>query len=107
MATRSEHGSHNERTALAWQRTALSLVAAAAVVARLTLDRLGAFALLSLVVVLPLSLWVMVESRGRYAHDAGVRRRAHGRSGRAAAVLTVSVATIALTELTALAVATL
>jgi uncharacterized membrane protein YidH (DUF202 family) len=107
MAAGSEHGSHNERTALAWQRTALSLLAASAVVARLTVDRLGALAVVSLLLVLPLSLWVMAESRGRYDHDAGVRRRARGRSGRAAAFLSVSVVVIALTELTALAVASL
>jgi uncharacterized membrane protein YidH (DUF202 family) len=107
MATRAGDGSHNERTALAWRRTALSLLAASAVVARLTADRLGGFAVLVLLLVLPLSLWVLMESRGRYDHDAGVRRRARGRSGRSAAFLTVSVVVIALTELTALGVASL
>ncbi|MGH3314850.1 MAG: DUF202 domain-containing protein, partial [Nocardioidaceae bacterium] len=49
----------NERTALAWQRTALALLAGSAIVARLTVDRIGALAVLSLVVVLPLATWVM------------------------------------------------
>lgn len=92
----------NERTALAWQRTALALLAGSAVVARLTVDRIGVLAVLSLVVVLPLASWVMVESRGRYAHDAGMRLRSRPRGGRAPFVLTVATVLIALTELAAL-----
>lgn len=94
----------NERTALAWQRTALALLAGGAVVARLTLDRLGVFAVASLALELPLVLWVMVESRGRYHHDAGIRERGRPRGGRATAALAVAVVVIAVTELSALAV---
>ena len=39
-------GVGNERTALAWQRTALALVAGSAILTRLTFDRLGAVALM-------------------------------------------------------------
>jgi uncharacterized membrane protein YidH (DUF202 family) len=92
----------NERTALAWQRTALALLAGSAIVARLTVDRIGALAVLSLVVVLPLAIWVMVESRGRYSHDAGVRQRLRPRGGRAPFVLAAATVLIALTELAAL-----
>jgi len=92
----------NERTALAWQRTALALLAGSAIVARLTVDRIGALAVLSLAVVLPLAVWVMAESRGRYAHDAGVRQRQRPRGGRAPLVLAVATMLIALTELAAL-----
>jgi uncharacterized membrane protein YidH (DUF202 family) len=92
----------NERTALAWQRTALALLAGSAIVARLTADRIGLLAALSLVAVLPLAIWVMAESRGRYAHDAGVRLRPRPRGGRAPFVLTVATILIALTELAAL-----
>jgi uncharacterized membrane protein YidH (DUF202 family) len=92
----------NERTALAWQRTALALLAGSAIVARLTVDRIGVLAVLSLVVVLPLATWVMVESRGRYAHDAGVRQRQRPRGGRAPFVLAAATMLIALTELAAL-----
>lgn len=95
-------GVHNERTALAWQRTALAMLAAAAVVSRLTLDRIGVLAVVSLLVVLPLVLWVMLESRGRYAHDAGVRRRPRSRGGRAPAFLATAIVLIGLTELAAL-----
>ena len=92
----------NERTFLAWIRTALALLAGSAIVARLTVDRIGALAVLSLAVVLPLATWVMVESRGRYAHDAGVRQRPRPRGGRAPFVLAAATMLIALTELAAL-----
>ena len=93
---------YNERTALAWQRTALALLAASAVVARLTLERVGLLAVVSVVVTMPLALWVMLESRGRYAHDAGVRRRPRSRGGRAPAALAVVTVLIGLTEFLAL-----
>lgn len=94
----------NERTALAWQRTALALMAGSAVLARLTFDRLGAMAFAGVVVVLPLSMWVLVESRGRYAHDAGARLRRRHRGGRAPAALTVATVVLALVELVAIIV---
>lgn len=100
--THSDPGLVNERTALAWQRTALSLIAGSVIVARLTFERLGAFALLSALIALPLSLWVFFESRRRYAVDAGVRRWSPSRSGRAAAALGAATAVLALTELAAL-----
>ena len=95
-------GRQNERTALAWQRTALSLLAGAVVLSRLTYDRLGFLSLSSLALALPLCLWVFVESRGRYRHDAGIRLRPSPRGGRAPAVLTAGLACLALTELAAI-----
>jgi uncharacterized membrane protein YidH (DUF202 family) len=99
-----EDGRGNERTALAWQRTALSLVAASALLSRLTFGRLGSLALLSVVVALPLALWILLEGRWRYAHDAGVRLRARSRGGRAPTAMVVATAAIAATELAALLV---
>ena len=95
-------GVYNERTALAWQRTALSLLAGAAVVARLAFDDLGLPAVIGFLVVLPLVAWVMWESQGRYHQHAGVRPRARPRGGRAPAALTVVAVVVALTELAAL-----
>jgi uncharacterized membrane protein YidH (DUF202 family) len=94
-------GSPNARTALAWQRTALALVGASAVVARLTFDRVGVLAVLVLTVALLLAVWVLLESRLRYVHAAGIRGRGRGRSGRAPAAVTVSVVLIGLVELVA------
>lgn len=98
-----EAGVYNERTSLAWQRTALALVAGSAIVARLTLDRLGPVAVASLVLVLPLALWVMLESRGRYTRHAGVARP-RSRGGRAPTALVLATVILALTELAAVVV---
>jgi uncharacterized membrane protein YidH (DUF202 family) len=102
VRARPDPSVYNERTALAWQRTALALMAASAVVARLTLDRIGVLAVASVLVTVPLAAWVMVESRGRYAHTAGVRQRSRSRGGRAPTVLAVVTLLVALTELLAL-----
>jgi uncharacterized membrane protein YidH (DUF202 family) len=91
-------GVQNERTALAWQRTALSLIAGSLIVARLTLGPLGAGALVNIVVALPLGTWALVESRRRY------RRPALGRDGRAPAAVALGTAAIALTEVVAILV---
>jgi uncharacterized membrane protein YidH (DUF202 family) len=95
-------GVYNERTALAWQRTALSLLAGSAVVARLAFDDLGVLAVLGFLVVLPLVVWVMWESQGRYHHHAGVRLRSRPRGGRAPAALAGVAVVVGLTELAAM-----
>jgi uncharacterized membrane protein YidH (DUF202 family) len=99
---RTDAGIANERTALAWQRTALSLAAGAAVLARLTFDRLGVVAVAALALALTLAVWVLAESRGRYAHDAGVRLRDRPRGGRAPAALAAATVLVGLTEAAAL-----
>jgi hypothetical protein len=97
-----DQGAQNERTALAWQRTALSLLAGSAAVCRLTIDRLGPLALMCVVVAAPAAGWVFLESRGRYRHDAEIQARERPRGGRAPAALALVTTTIALTELAAL-----
>ncbi|HET6628068.1 MAG TPA: DUF202 domain-containing protein [Nocardioidaceae bacterium] len=103
----------NERTALAWQRTALSLMAGSALLSRLTFDRLGPFSFVSVLVGMPLGLWVFVESRRRYRDKAALRagramteQRPSGpvrsREHWAPAMLSVAVAVAAATELAAL-----
>jgi uncharacterized membrane protein YidH (DUF202 family) len=101
---RSAAGAQNERTALAWQRTALSLLAASAAVSRLTLGRLGPLAMLCLVVAIPATGWVFFESRGRYLHDADIRTRPAPRGGRGPAAVALVTTVVALTELAALLV---
>jgi uncharacterized membrane protein YidH (DUF202 family) len=95
-------GVHNERTALAWQRTALSLLAGSAIVTRLSLDDLGLLAVAGFVVVLVLVGLVLRESHGRYHDEAGIRRRTRPRGGRAPAMLAVVTVLVGLTELAAL-----
>ncbi len=97
-------GVGNERTALAWQRTALAVLAGGALLTRYTSDKLGLFALASVLASVPLALWLFLESRGRYLHDAGVRVRPRSRGGRAPLRLTIATLAIGLTELAALLV---
>jgi uncharacterized membrane protein YidH (DUF202 family) len=99
----TDFGLSNERTALAWQRTALSLVAGSAILGRLTVDRLGLVAVALLGTAFVLCLWVFVESRWRYAQQLGVRPRGHGRGGRAAFALTTATCLMVVTEAAALA----
>lgn len=85
-------GESHERTALAWQRTALALVAGSAVLTRLTFERLGLLALLSVGVAAPLGLWLFLVSRGRHRFEA------------APLVLTLATSAVALVEIAALLV---
>lgn len=91
-----------ERTALAWQRTALSLMAGSAILVRLTWERLGVLAVGFLVGALILGGWVFIESRARYADAIGLHPRSSPRGARAPTFLGVAVLLIALTELFAL-----
>jgi uncharacterized membrane protein YidH (DUF202 family) len=93
----------SERTALAWQRTGLSLVVAATVLARLAYGDLGGWALLSLGVCLALCGWVLVDSRARYRGRAAPEAAPSAVGGWAAACA-ACVAVLALTELAAILV---
>ena len=90
------------RTALAWQRTALALAAGSAVLTRLTFERLGLLALVSVGVAAPLGLWLFLENRGRYRHEAGPAERTRTRSAAAPLVLTLATSAVAIVELAAL-----
>ena len=89
------HGRSAERTALAWQRTGLSVVVAAAVLARLTYDDLGAVAVLALVACLVLCGWMLLGIRRRTPPS----RRPVGGWATAACL---SIVVLGLTELAAL-----
>lgn len=99
MTATADQGLADERTALAWQRTSLSLVAGAAIVARLGWSDLGPTAAVPLAASCVLAGWVFVESRRRYAADSGVRGRVRPRGGRAPLALALSIALLAGTEL--------
>lgn len=94
----SERAYQNERTALAWQRTALSLMVAAVVLARLGYERLGPVAVALAGLGLVISGWVFWTSRAKYRSRAGIRlgRPAGGRSS---AALAATVALLAAMEL--------
>ena len=92
----------HERTALAWQRTALALVAGSAVLTRLTIDRLGLLALLSVGVAAPLGLWLLLESRFRHRHKAGNAGPTQTLNAAAPLVLMLATSVVALVEIAAL-----
>ena len=98
----ADAGTAKERTALAWQRTALSLVAASAIMARLTWSTLGMVAIATLLTALLLGAWILVESRAGYSHNAGTPICQHSRGGRAALALAVATILIAAIEVAAL-----
>jgi uncharacterized membrane protein YidH (DUF202 family) len=85
-----------ERTALAWQRTALSVLVGSLILARLTLDDLGPVALVGLAMALALSGWVLLRSRPHHHHPGG--------AGAAATALAAAIVLLCLTELVALVV---
>jgi hypothetical protein len=91
----------HERTALAWQRTSLAIVAGSAVLTRITIGRIGLVALLSVVIGAPLGLWVMFESRERYRSRVASPSAAFDRGGRAAAALAVATFAVGVTGLVA------
>jgi uncharacterized membrane protein YidH (DUF202 family) len=91
-------GLANERTSLAWQRTALSVVAGSALLARLTVADLGLGAVVALLVSVGLGLWIMSESRRRYVGD-GPALRSRPRGGRAPAALALATLIVGLIEL--------
>ncbi|QTR03675.1 DUF202 domain-containing protein [Saccharothrix algeriensis] len=93
-----DRGVQNERTALAWQRTALAMIAGSAVLTRLTVDRVGPPALVGLAVTVSLGLVVLVAARWRY------REGRRGRVGGGGLPIAVAAGTVVmvLVELAAL-----
>lgn len=85
-----------ERTALAWNRTALALLVAAAVVARLTLDRLGPWGVVGAALAVLAGAYLLLEAR-RW------RRPEQRRGGTATLVLGLAVVGIGVIEIVAVA----
>lgn len=97
-ASSRDPGLANERTLLAGQRTALSLVVAALVMGRLAFEDLGLAALPGALGAGALAGWVFVESHWRYRQADGTRARTRARGGRAATFMTLAVVLLVLTE---------
>jgi putative membrane protein len=93
-------GLQNERTALAWTRTALALLAAVFLAARITVAQLGAFTVVITAVTLPLATAVLAAASRRYraAHRA-LHTRAALPDGRLPAAVTALVIALAVIEL--------
>lgn len=102
--TVADLGRAGERTALAWQRTALSLIIGGLATARLTWSVLGAGAVAPVGVAAALATWVLLESRYRSAHDPDGRSGPRGSGGRTPLALAIAVTLLAVTELATLLV---
>lgn len=95
-------GLSTERTELAWQRTALALVVAAAVMARLTFGRLGWVAVIVLAAAMLTGLWVFAQS-GCTRAASSTPSHPTGK-GTPALLLVAITSTLAAVELAAIAV---
>lgn len=100
----ADHGAQNERTALAWHRTAMSVVVAGAAVARLTFDAVGGLAYVMLGGTILAAMWLVMAVRGRYARRIGwsAREAVVPRDGRPEFVVLVTVMLLAAVEVVAL-----
>ncbi len=98
MSDQQPPGAQNERTALSWQRTALSLIVASAALARLAYERVGYPGLLCLVAI-PASLFVFRESRTRYRRRGPDDGNPHARGGIAGLTVAAIIIVLCLTSL--------
>lgn len=100
-------GLQQERTALAWRRTGLALVAGALGIGRLTMDTLGTGVLVPAALAAALALWVvgLTLRGGRYAsaHPDEPHFDRILTDGRVPAVVTAVVVGLALGEIAAAA----
>ena len=94
-------GLQNERTSLAWTRTALALVVAVLLAARITLAELGALAVAFTIFTVPLAIGVLVSASRRYrsAHRALHAPASSLPDARLPAAVAVLVLSLALIEL--------
>lgn len=102
LAYAAPKGAQPERTALAWQRTALASATGAAIIARHSGEILGPVAGVLLLGTLALAATAFVLGRRRY--DLSPSEPTRRRDGRAPFALALAVATMALTELLALVI---
>lgn len=102
MDITGDAGVQNERTALAWRRTSLSVLAAVLVAARVTASGGPPAALVAFVVALPAAAWLLAGADRRYGAAAAALRSAGARAlpdGRLPAVLTAVVTALGTGEL--------
>ncbi len=99
LARSAPAGAQPERTALSWQRTALSCTAGAGIIARHTAPDLGPYVLLVFVATLALAVTAFGLGRKRYGLLPSETTRS--RDGRAPIALALAISALAATELLA------
>jgi hypothetical protein len=99
-APRTERGLARQRTALAWQRTALSLLTGSTLLARLVYPTIGVPALVGWLVAASLSVWVLLVRRPH--SSAQDPDSLEPRDGLPGAAVVLAVVVLGMTELLAL-----
>lgn len=94
-----DQGLQSERTELAWQRTALSALTGALVLFRLTVGRAGSIAIVTLMMTLPVTSWVLMRSRQRHWSQRADQSGTTVGGGRPAAGMAAVVVIMSLSEL--------
>ncbi|WP_137122045.1 DUF202 domain-containing protein [Segeticoccus rhizosphaerae] len=97
--TATSQATQNERTALSWQRTALSLMAGSVALTRFTFDHVGPASLISPTITLSMCAWVLFHNRTRYRRRNAVGPETSRHGGLAPAALVLCVVAMAVTEL--------
>ncbi|MCE1177541.1 MAG: DUF202 domain-containing protein [Micrococcales bacterium] len=102
-----DRGLQQERTALAWQRTGLAMVAGALLVGRLTLTTLGIAVVVPTLAAVAAGLWLVVSqlrrTRARHTHSREAGFDSLLPDGRIPAVAAAIAAGLCLGELAGLA----
>lgn len=108
-----DRGLQAERTALAWQRTSLSLVVVSIALSRLAFGRLGFFSFVGILVAIPVSLWMFWSNSRRHDHGRTspdgpsqdtAQSLAESHDGLASALLSVAITVVSLTAFAAVLV---
>lgn len=94
-----DRGRYEERTVLAWHRTALAIIGGAMVQFRLTYGDGPSWLLAVIVVAALLAVLSVTESRHRYPGEGGRRAAVLDRGGRLAALVATSVTLLLVAEL--------
>jgi len=94
-----DQGKYEERTVLAWHRTALSITAGALIQLRLTYGKAPGWLLGVIIVAALLSVVAVAESRHRYPGVTSGRSAVVDRGGRLSFLLTFSVILLMTAEL--------
>lgn len=102
MSDGAQGGGQGERTALAWNRTALAILGVAAAITRVTFERFGVPSLACLGLTLPLALWIFWTTSTRFRQPRTLKVAVSQPHGAVNASLAAMIVILGLAEVTAL-----